>query len=115
MYFGAMTSKSFLTSVLRFESDEITSRRVAISPRLALVTSFSMKGRISLALGRVVFIFSRIIKLSAKELIKAFLTFLTLPNFLLLLPCRIPLKILINNLYLFVPFVEFLTGQVLFF
>src|SRR3989344_255507 len=106
MYFGAIISKSFLASRRWLESLAIINFLVAKSPRLARVISFSIKGRSSLALISVVFIFSRAIKLSAKEQSKAVLGVFFLPNFLLALWCRIPLKILINNRYFYVPFVE---------
>ncbi len=112
LYFGAMTSKSFLVSLLRFVSLAMICLRVARSPFFARVTSFSMNGRSSFAFGRVVLIFSRTIKLSAKDFKSAALSFFSLPNFLLLFPCLIPLKILINKFHLIAPYVGFLTGQV---
>ena len=52
-YFGAITAKSFSTSERLLKSLEIIKRRVARSPRLAPVTSFSIKGFNSFAFGSV--------------------------------------------------------------
>src|SRR3989338_3975569 len=85
LYLGAITSKSFFTSFVRPESLEITSLFGARPPALAEETSFSINGLNSFAFGRVVLIFSRAIRLSAKEFISALRPFLFMPNFLLLL------------------------------
>src|ERR1035437_7230681 len=89
IYFGAITSKSFFTSFPLLESLAAMVRRPAGVFALAWVINFSTKGLNSLALGSVVFIFSRTIKLSAKELSNARFCVLSLPNFLVLLWCRI--------------------------
>src|SRR3989338_160547 len=59
-----------------------TMRLEAISPFFDLVKSFSVIGRISLALASVVMILSFEISALISDLKKALLTFLTLPNFL---------------------------------
>ncbi len=105
-YLGAITSKSFLVSGARFESRAITTRRFASPPTFARVTSFSINGLSSLAFGSVVLILPRTIKLSASEFTSAFLTFLTLPNFLFELWCRIliffqTLIILLNSIRIY--------------